>query len=151
MNAHEILEELSESRSGGVSDWRYYNSEIVKAYRETSSSADRILLLQMRKVLMDAVEKIQISPAELETFREISSNEYRLLLMSDAMENAQEGTISPTRIGEIVRREVEAGRLSESDDFAQLALAGALILGDPVIPAPPPSLIGRVASWFRKA
>jgi hypothetical protein len=58
-----------------------------------------------------------------EKIANLAEADYKFLLMSQSL-NADK-TINPAKLERVTRREVEAGRLDENDDFRQHAVCGA--------------------------
>jgi hypothetical protein len=94
---------------------------------------------------MDAVERQNIiEPKELEKFKTLRAQEYRLMLIREATIGRTDGLIDP-RLTEITRREVDAGRMAGDDDFHTLAVAG----GEVLTPLPKPKKSGFF-SWVTR-
>ena len=101
--------------------------DIHAEHKRATTTADREALLGVHKAIMDAAER-HIRAEDLKDFREVRSQDYRLLLIQEAIIGDNSGTINPRRMAAITRREVEAGRMAPNDEPHELAVAGATVL-----------------------
>ena len=130
MSVRELFQRLEAHLVGGVPlDWQKIRNDVHEEHERATTTADRVALLDIHKALMDAVERgAGFTAEDLEKFKETRRGDYNLLLIREAMIGATDGNINPQKMGEITRREVEAGRMAPDDDFHKLAVAGATIL-----------------------
>src|ERR1700730_4101108 len=123
MSVRQLFQRLEAPLVGGVPlDWQKIRNDVHEEHERATTTADRVALLDIHKALMDAVERgAGFTAAELEKFKETRRGDYNLLLIREAMIGAPDGNINPQKMGEITRREVEAGRMAPDDDFHKLA------------------------------
>jgi hypothetical protein len=124
MNANELLESIKRQMATGVIEWRQVREDIVEAHKNATTEAERVLLLGIHKVVMDAVERDEgaIIPGGMDDFRKAREQDYNLLLVSEAMIGRTDGIIDPVVMRRITNREVAAGRMSPDDEMRKLAL-----------------------------
>lgn len=96
-----------------------------RAARATTTE-DRVILLSVHKTLMDAVERNCVAPDKLAEFRTLRMQDYRLLLISEAIIGRTDGMIDPVKIVAISQREVNAGRLPSDDELHTLAVGNGI-------------------------
>ncbi|HWA18750.1 MAG TPA: hypothetical protein VG757_07105 [Devosia sp.] len=131
---------------GSNFDWNGIRSEIVAEYRKGGADLDRATLLQLYKIVMDAVEQSgNLGSEDLESFRKSRREEYNLLLISVCV--MPDGNVSPEALRIVTEREVAAGRMSPDDELRTLAIGGP----DAIEPAPPsPPKRTGLLGLFRK-
>lgn len=123
MNATEILSQLqADAAAGKELDFRTVRERIHESSERTSDSSERVVLLQIFHAVMDLVERSgNIAPENFDAFRDTRAKDYRLLLMREVLigHNA-----SVELLHAVTEREVQAGRMPESDELRQLAVKG---------------------------
>lgn len=120
-----VIASLHERMSQG-GNWREFQQEIAALHAEASTETEYVTLLEAHRNLVAVGEHAY----DTETYAKllpIAQAEYRMFLNKESMED---GVINPVLLERVTRREVEAGRLDPNDDFRQLAVAGASVLGD---------------------
>jgi hypothetical protein len=149
MSAIELAERLAkEIQSGARLDWKGIRKEIVDEHERATNMAERILCLSLYKVLMDVVvERQNISePKDLEEFKTLRAQEYRLMLIREETIGRTDGLIDPKKMAEITRREVAEGRMAADDDFHTLAVSGA----EAPTPVAKSKRASFLPSWLRR-
>jgi hypothetical protein len=131
---------------GGPMDWPRIRKEIHAEHERAITTADREALLTIHKIVMDTVER-QIGAEDLAEFRKIRRQDYRLLLIQEAIIGDNSGNINPQRMAAITRREVEAGRMAADDELHNFSVAGATILA-PLPPKHETTLLARLRNLF---
>lgn len=121
---HDIASLHERMSQGG--DWREFQQEIAALHAEASTEAEYVALLEAHRNLV-AVGEYAYDAETYAKLLPIARAEYRMFLNKESMED---GVINPVLLERVTRREVEAGRLGPDDDFRQLAVAGASVLGD---------------------
>lgn len=109
-------------------DWHTFRDEIAALHEKATTEEEYVTLLEAHRNLV-AVGKFAYDDETYVKLLPIAAAEYRMFLNKEALEN---GSINPTLLERITRREVEAGRLDPDDDLRQLSVAGASVLGDSV-------------------
>jgi len=113
-------------RMGQGGDWKACRDEIATLHAEATTEEEYMTLLEAHEKLV-AVGKFAYDEETYAKLLPIAAAEYRLFLNKEAMED---GLINPVLLERVTRREVEAGRLYPDDNFRELAVAGASVLGD---------------------
>jgi hypothetical protein len=114
MSVLELAERFSkEAKSGFVLDWKKKRDEICTEHKRATTTTDRVACLALYKIVMNAVEKSGID-ADVETFKRMHLQEYRLLLMQEVAVRSADGLIDPDVLAEITHREVLEGRMDPS-------------------------------------
>jgi len=123
MNASQILEQLQGDAAAGKDiDFRSVREQIHDASERTTDSGERVLLLQIFHSVMELVERgTDMSPEDLQLFRDTRAKDYRLLLMREVLVGQN---VSVELLNAVTQREVQAGRMSEDDELRQLAVTG---------------------------
>lgn len=121
MNATEILSQLqADAAAGKELDFRAVRERIHEASERTTDSSERVALLQIFHAVMDLVERSgNIAPENLDAFRDTRAKDYRLLLMREVLIGEN---VSVELLHAVTEREVQAGRMPESDELRQLAV-----------------------------
>jgi hypothetical protein len=124
MSAKELAERLAqESQVGKEIDWLKVREEIIAEHERATTTAERITCLDLHKAIMDFVERSNcISPENMDAFRRTRAQDYRTLLVSEAIIGRTDGNVPPDKLAEITTREVNAGRLSADDEIHKLAI-----------------------------
>jgi len=91
-------------------------------YPLATTDEQRSRLLDLHRELNDSMERQLTNPEALEQLREVRSKDYRLLLVSEVVD--QEGNASPELLARVTEREVRAGRMAEDDELRVLARQG---------------------------
>jgi hypothetical protein len=101
MSATELAERLAkEAESGSSFDWRKVQQEIVDEHDRATNMAERILCLSLYKALMGTVERQNIiEPKDLEKFKTLRAQQYRLLLIREATIGRTDGLDRPEKDG----------------------------------------------------
>ena len=125
MNASELLDRMqSDTEAGKELDFRAVRDEIHAASELTTDPHERVVLLKLFHLVLDAAERSgNVAPENLDTFRQIRAKDYRLLLMREVLIGEN---VSTKLLNAVTQREVQAGRMSEQDElrlFAVKALA----------------------------
>ena len=120
MNATEILSQLqADAAAGKELDFRAIREQIHQASDRAAGSGERIVLLQLFSAVMDLVQSSSnIAPEHLEAFKDTRAKDYRLLLMREVLIGQN---VSVELLHAVTEREVQAGRMPESDELRQLA------------------------------
>jgi hypothetical protein len=116
----ELLQRVRSLDLGSPLPWTKIRDEIHDEYKQ-ASTADRVILLDIYKAMMDIVEP-NIGPADLDAFRTARRQDYNLLLISECIVGG--GDVSPEAIEAVTRREVAAGRMAADDELRRLAIIG---------------------------
>lgn len=123
MNAYELLDRVTtETYSGKDLDWRSIRKEIHTISARKIEMEERIVLLQIFYLLMNLLEdNAKLEGAHLEALRDARRKDRNILLIREAMigEHA-----SIEILDAITKREVQAGRMEESDELRQMAIEG---------------------------
>jgi hypothetical protein len=120
MSVLELAERfLKEAKSGFVLDWKKKRDEICTEHRCATTTTDRVACLALYKIVMNAVEKSGIC-GDVETFKRMHLQEYRLLLMQEAAVRSPDDMIDPHILAEITHREVREGRMDPSDSLHRM-------------------------------
>lgn len=120
MSANELLERLKSASPGSPLDWKQARDQITSEYGGASAT-ERVTLLQIYKIMMDAVER-GLSGADLATFRTAREQDYNLMLISECVDGA--GNVRPDAMRAVTEREVTAGRMAQDSELRRLAVAG---------------------------
>ena len=128
MSIDDLVERLKSTPLGAELDVMKIREEIHENYKHATTARERNFLLDILNAVMDVFERNISSPDDLETFRKTRQQDYRLLLITEAVIGEH---ISPELIDAVTRREVAAGRMAPDDDFRQLAAAGGMLLASP--------------------
>jgi hypothetical protein len=123
-------------------DWRAFRDEIASLHVQATTEEEYVSLLEAFHLLVLMGEEVYDAEtwAALEP---ITRSEYRNFLHREAL--GPDGLINPALLGSITLREIEAGRLADDDEFAELAAAGAAVFGDSRLVAAPRTKRG---DWF---
>lgn len=123
MNATELLNQLkADAAAGRGLDFRAIREQIHDASERTSDISERVVLLQVFHAVMDLVERSgNIASENLEVFKDTRAKDYRLLLMREILIGQN---VSVELLNAVTQREVQAGRLTETDELRQLAVRG---------------------------
>ena len=122
-------------------DWHAFRNEIAALHDKATTETEYVALLEAHRNLV-AVGKFAYDDETYTKLLPIAAAEYRMFLNKEALMN---GSINPTLLERITRREVEAGRLEPGDDLRKLSLAGASVLGDSIEET---TLRCRQGNWF---
>lgn len=118
-----VAELLDELASGGNISPQDVRNRIVDLFGQVTEESDRIALLAAFEAVMAlAVRNVSDSPQLKSAIRADKC----LLAMTEAMR--VDGKVDPERLNYVVEREIGAGRM-DRDSFAELAAAGAKVLG----------------------
>jgi hypothetical protein len=111
--------------TGGI-NWARAREDINKEFTDATTVPEREYILGVHKVVMDTVERQGlINPVNLENFRQVREQDFRLMLIKEAKIGSGASTIDPVKLFDITKREVQAGRLKPDDKLHKLAQAGA--------------------------
>lgn len=123
MNANELLARLKEDAKAGKNiDWKAMREEIHTIAEGNIDMEERVVLLQIFGVLMDAMEgDLKSDGGDIDAFKDARKKDYNLLLIREALIGEN---VSVEFLGAITKREVEAGRMSDSDEMRQIAIRG---------------------------
>jgi hypothetical protein len=114
------------SSSDQAFDWNHCRKEIIEEHKHATTETDRVTLLDLYKMLMDAVERqAKLSKEDRAKFTEARSQEYNLLLIREAMIGRTDGLVNPTVMRRITAREVAAGRMAPDDELHTMSFAVA--------------------------
>lgn len=129
MAANDLVTQLLNELSAGRSiRWQEAREQIHAEHNAATTTKDRVTLLELHRALMDAVERNCVEPDKLAEFRKLRLQDYRLLLTSEAIIGRTDGMVDPVRMGQIVQREAEAGRLSTDDELYGLGVGGSVFI-----------------------
>jgi hypothetical protein len=136
-----VTQLLNEIGAGHSVGWQEARDQIHTEYGQATTTKERVILLELHRTLMDAVERNCVEADKLADFRKARLQDYRLLLISEAIAGRTDGNVDPVRMGQIVQRETEAGRLSTDDELYVLGVGGSVFISgvDPtgkLIPQP---------------
>jgi hypothetical protein len=131
MSVLDLASRLSkEVAAGGTLDWVRMRNEISEEHERAATAEERVICLQLHKAVMDAVER-QAPPEILANFKKTRLEDYNRLLVSEALIGCTDGNVDPTKLLEITRREIAAGRMSPDAKVHELAVIGARFIGPP--------------------
>jgi hypothetical protein len=150
MSAEELLDRfMAGAKSGGQIDWPKMQKEILAEHENAPDERDRVLCLELYRVLMETVERQGlVEPQHREEFRKLRDQEYIALLLREAMIGETEDNLDPFKTLAITTREVRAGRMREDDELHRLSVDTCRKLGEP--PATKHSGLGaKLRSWFK--
>jgi len=125
MSVAGLIERFSAAVQAGIADWRPWREEILAEHHAATTERDRVLCLQLMDALMGSVERNNIDPHNLATFRKTRREQYCAMLIQEAVIGRSDGQIDPIMMASITSREVRDGRMTADDEFHQLALDGA--------------------------
>jgi hypothetical protein len=136
-----VTQLLNELSAGHSVSWQEAREQIHAEHRQATTTKDRVILLELHRTLMDAVERNCVEADKLADFRKARLQDYRLLLISEAIIGRTDGNVDPVRMGQIAQREADAGRLSIDDEVYVLGVGGSAFISgvDPtgkLIPQP---------------
>jgi hypothetical protein len=117
-----MTENFVQALREGRLDWCSARAELFKDFDRATTASEREFCLGLHKSLMDAVEQT-IDPGHMDEFRKTRAQDYRLLLIKEAVLGRDDGIIEPAKMAAITRRDVNAGRLSATDELHRLAAA----------------------------
>ncbi|MGA7324262.1 MAG: hypothetical protein WBX25_07230 [Rhodomicrobium sp.] len=119
-----------------------FRNEIIELNKIAKTDEEQLSLCFAFHALMDDAEKRGlIHPNQREIFKGLRKTDYVHMLSVQALIR---GSIDPTLLEHVTRREVEACRLSAEDDFRKLAVAGAAVLGKSVTRPKGQTWLGRL-------
>lgn len=147
MSVADLIDRLSTAAQSGLGDWRPWREDILAEHRASATVRDRVTCLQLMDTLMNAVERNNIEPQNLDAFRKTRREQYCAMLIQEAIVGRTGRNIDPVVMASITSREVRDGRMMADDDFHQLAISGAEVLGS--IPATDRGIAAKIRSWFR--
>jgi hypothetical protein len=113
-------------RMGLGGDWQAFRDEIAALHTEATTEEEYVTLLEAHKNLV-AIGKFAYGEETYAKLLPVTTAEYRMFLCKEATED---GLINPMQLEHVTRREVEAGRLDQYDDFRTHSISGASALGD---------------------
>ncbi len=119
--SHQHLTEEVECRND-LLDWRNTREEIYSKLEQTSTEAERVLLLSMYTALMDAVEQ-QFDFTESEDFQQARQHDYNLFIIKECLVGE---VVCTETLFEVTRREIKAGRMEAANSLAEGAV-GAMV------------------------
>lgn len=121
MNASELLVRLkADAAAGKPLDFRAVREEIHAVSESTTDTDERVVLLQIFHFVMDSVERSgNVSPENIDAFRDTRAKDYHLLLAREVLVGEN---VSAELLSAVTQREVQAGRMSEHDELRQLAV-----------------------------
>lgn len=111
-------------------------------YPLASTDEERSRLLNLHRELNDVLERQLTDPEDLERLREARSQDYRLLLISEVVDQA--GNASPELLARVTEREVRAGRMAEDDELRTLGRIGDTFLSQRPADSTKPGLFKRL-------
>jgi len=149
MGAKELTDRLMKAvQLGGGIDWKKAREEVCEEQRKAPTTALRVICLRLHKIVMDAAERDSIAPEDRESFRKARAQDYRLLLVNEAMIGRTDGIVPPDKVPEITAREVREGRLSADDEIH----VWAVNVTNRTFPQPKAKksggVLATVRSWF---
>lgn len=138
----EILrEELLTLPPDGAIDVTGYLDRICTLHSDLKVEADRVGLLGIRSTFLDYVERqVSAQNGNIDALVRARIAEDRVLCMVEAMDGPN---LNPAELLRVVDREISAGRMQGSEDFRELAFAGATVLGGQT------GRQRKKAGWFR--
>ena len=121
MDAFELVARLrADAEAGRPLDHRAVREEIHEIAERTTASDQRVILLDLHKAVMDAVERSgDIAPEKMDAFRHVRGQDYNLLLSREFIIG---GTVSVELAYAVTEREVKAGRMGEDDPLHLMAV-----------------------------
>lgn len=126
---------LSELASGNGVSPQTVRDRIAALFPQVESEADRIALLAAFEAVMALALR---NVGDNQQLKDAICADKRLFAIAEAM--GVDGIVDPVRLHYVVEREIQAERMP-SDSFAELAAAGAVVLG------PQPDSAG---GWFKR-
>ena len=119
MSVSELLERMTAQHEGASFEWNKARAEIVDEFRRATTTPERVALLSVYKLVMDAVEGSSVfTPEDMAKIKELRGREYIQMLLQEAVR--PDGLIDPQKMKEITRREIEAGRMAPDDSLHEL-------------------------------
>ena len=103
----------------GTVDWRHARDEIHSRFDSYASQEERVLLLEVFKAIMDAMERTLTDEDDFAKFRETRRQDYNLLLIKECLVGED---VSVEALAHVTKREVEAGRMPADDEMRSLAI-----------------------------
>lgn len=107
-------------------DWREFRDEIAALHAEATTEEEFVTLLEAHSNLV-AVGPHAYDADTWAKLLPITYGEYLNFLNREALED---GNINPVLLERVTKREIAAGRMDPDDEHANLAAAGAAVLGD---------------------
>src|ERR1700730_3280947 len=101
MSVRDLFERLQAIPIGVPMDLPNIRTEIHAEFDRARTTAEREALLAIFKAVMDCAER-KIDVQDLEEFKDVRRNDYRLLLIREA--GMPDGNIDPRKLDEITRR-----------------------------------------------
>lgn len=137
-----LIDLIDRLQTGGSLNPRAIQSDMASIWDALDKEEDRIVLLQVRNLFLDSVERSgALDDEALRTLRGAREGEYRLFLIKEAMIGAD--TADTAALDRITKREVDAGRMAPDCDLRTLAHAAEAVLG-----TPPPRKKGWLGGLF---
>lgn len=139
-----LIDELTTHPVGQTLDFPYWRERFQTLFKEQLDETSRITLLAAYAALLDMMERGLVAqghdPAAFQAARKM---DWSTLCIEEALHRSGTELFHPADLNEIVQREVQAGRMGESD-FTQLAADGAAVFG------PSPSQAQPKRGLFRR-
>jgi hypothetical protein len=123
MSTKELLESIWESDPSEMFDWGKASSKIRDAHEAATSTAERVLCLEMHKKINDFMESQLKDKEVLKKFQKHRGHDYHFLLLKEVMIGKTDGDVDPARMAEITKREIAAGRMLANNEIHILATA----------------------------
>ncbi len=124
-----LIDELTTHPVGQALDFPYWRERFQTLFKEQLDEASRITLLAAYAALLDTMERGLVAqdhdPAAFKNARKVDWN---ALCMQEALHRSGTELFHPADLNEIVQREIQAGRMGESD-FTQFAADGVAVFG----------------------
>ena len=125
-------------------DWMEWREEISHLHQRATEQDEYVTLLRAHSILGILADEVYDEGIAREV-KKIHRAEYLNFLNKEAIDG---DLINPAMLARITKREVEAGRLDQDDDFRQLAAAGGQVLGDSSYTT---AKSGRLGNWLTLA
>ncbi len=139
-----LIDELTTHPVGQTLDFPYWRERFQALFKEQLDETSRITLLAAYAALLDMMERgLVAQDRDPAAFQNARKADWNALCIQEALHRSGTELFHPADLNEIVQREVEAGRMGESD-FTQFAAAGAAVFG------PSPSQVQPQKGFFRR-
>jgi hypothetical protein len=107
--------------SGSSLNWREMRGEIHDEHERSTTPDERANLLSVYVALMDLVENTDVSPDQLDQFRDTRRKDYNLLVVRECLVGED---VCTETLYEVTTREVEAGRMASDHELRVAAVNG---------------------------
>ena len=124
-----LIDELSTHPVGEAIDFSHWRERFQTLFKELLDDNSRETLLKAYAGLLDMMERALVEQGTDPTaFQNVRKADWNSLCIQEALHRSGTEQFHPADLNEIAQREIEAGRMAESN-FTRLAKDGASVFG----------------------